>query len=670
MRLTYSLSCREKPGNLEKAVDHHQASQRTEGSRWSILRDTVSTTNIISTRSLIAILPTMTMAQTRILPTLLVAAAATSWMTPAEAYTTSLHQRNLVLPSKQTVLRNHLSHSHRRQSTSQSMSSSLSMHMGHSHSHHHHHNHNHEEQEEDIPVLSPQQKRVKQRRRIGSIVFAAVATFGYKLAQKRPVTKTDILIFGLTTALLTLSDKLRRSVKRTIQKIQSIKNSILRHSTPPKEWLASVLGKNDSANAQADQVTLFGGAVNLVLSVLKLVVGVTCHSAALIADAGHSMSDLFSDVITLWAVQLGRLPPDEDHPYGHGKFEAIGSLFLALTLLGTGLSVGSSSYKKLLEILAMQRLQGLNSLAGSAQIPSRPALLVALLSIVSKEWLYRITKQVGEKLNSQVVIANAWHHRSDAYSSVMALFAIGLAIYFPSLVATDAAAGMLVAGMICMTGTEILGESIKQLTDTTNEYLVDKVRKRAEAYTERSDIDMEIKRVRARQVGSLALVDVDINLPGSLTTAQSDQLSDSLRQQLLDDVKDDVLDVEVRSGSTSQDDRVLALVNHPCDSSKDTTRLSAVDIESNVRCAIDSSQHSSAISKIHSVSVQSNKDDLDADSDVDILISVTNSDIMTVASVNDMANEIRGTIEGVKGVQTANLFLHLNTPITSPKAIH
>jgi len=161
---------------------------------------------------------------------------------------------------------------------------------------------------------------------------------GVKIVQRKAVTQTDVLIFGLTSALLTLSDKMRRSVQRTVRKLQSFRQGIVRHSTPPGEWLTAVFGlsstlpRDAARNAEADQVTLFGGLVNLLLSVLKLVVGVTCHSAALVADAGHSMSDLFSDVITLWAVQMGRLPPDEDHPYGHGKFEAIGSLFLALTL--------------------------------------------------------------------------------------------------------------------------------------------------------------------------------------------------------------------------------------------------------------------------------------------------------------------------------------------------
>lgn len=199
-----------------------------------------------------------------------------------------------------------------------------------------------------------------------------------------------------------------------------------------------------------------GVLVNLALSVGKACVGVTCHSSALVADAGHSLSDLFSDFITLWAVQIARLPPDDDHPYGHGKFEAVGSLFLALTLFATGLSVGASSNAKLLHLLSSTTSKG-SSVASVAKVsmPTWPALVMALMSIVSKEWLYRITKRVGEELNSQVVIANAWHHRSDAYSSILALGSIGLAMSVPGMLFCDSAAGLLVGGMICMTGTII-----------------------------------------------------------------------------------------------------------------------------------------------------------------------------------------------------------------------
>jgi cation diffusion facilitator family transporter len=202
-----------------------------------------------------------------------------------------------------------------------------------------------------------------------------------------------------------------------------------------------------------------------------MAVGIMCHSSALMADAGHSLSDLFSDIVTLVAVSIGRLPPDEDHPFGHGKFEAIGSLFLSLILLGTGLGIGLLSNQKLVEIISLHR-SGANAalLASNAAttvvvLPGFPALIMAAISVASKEWLFRITKTVGERLQSTVVIANAWHHRSDAYTSVMAVASIAMARYIPGLVFCDAATGLLVGATIGMTGFEILGQSINELTD-------------------------------------------------------------------------------------------------------------------------------------------------------------------------------------------------------------
>lgn len=223
---------------------------------------------------------------------------------------------------------------------------------------------------------------------------------------------------------------------------------------------------------QADRVTYTGAAVNLFLSVGKGAVGVSCNSAALVADAGHSLSDLFSDFITLVAVRMGR------HPNGHGKFESIGSLCLALILLTTGLSMGTIFNRRLIEMLSIQFNS--QSTANMAQlmpeIPTYPCLIMALVSILSKEWLYRITRKVGEKINSQVVIANAWHHRSDAYSSIVALFSVGIAMTFPSLIIVDSAAGLIAAGMIGMTGFEILVESIKELGFSGNKKWVERIR--------------------------------------------------------------------------------------------------------------------------------------------------------------------------------------------------
>ena len=116
-----------------------------------------------------------------------------------------------------------------------------------------------------------------------------------------------------------------------------------------------------------------------------------------------------------------------------------------------------------------------NGVQTLVQIPSWPALALAAVSIAAKEWLFQITKKVGDALNSQILVANAWHHRSDAFSSILSLISIAAAMSLPGFLIADSAAGMLVAGMICLTGSEILSESVKQLTDTSDKSLTIKI---------------------------------------------------------------------------------------------------------------------------------------------------------------------------------------------------
>lgn len=514
--------------------------------------------------------------------------------------------------------------------------SNLMMHMGHSHSH------GHEHQRQPEAASSGKKTAVvwhKKRRRAALFFFATLAILGPPLVRKRAIGRADLATFALTGVSLFTFDNVRREVKYAIRKLRDFRDSIVKHSparaelTPGKTL--KYLFKNDNA---ADRVTLLGGVINLVLSLGKFVVGVMFHSSALVADAGHSLSDLFSDFITLWAVQVGRLPPDEDHPYGHGKFEAIGSLFLALTLLGTGLSVGAVSNKKLMEIIAVQRSSGLtaaSSLVG--QIPKTPALLMAGLSIASKEWLYRITRQVGEKLNSQVVIANAWHHRSDAYSSILALVAIGLAMYFPALIAADSAAGLLVAGMICMTGAEIMGESIKQLTDTSNEALVEKVEKLAANF----DDDFDVKRIRARQVGSSAIVDVAITTPGDMSSSALRNMEERLRMKIMGE--QGVLDAEVHA--TSQDLICPLLVA----TDAEAHGPSPSEIEHDVRQEL---LLNPGVESVQSVTVRYAESIL---ANVDVVIRVPE-----VAKANAVATELRHSLENLDNIHKAFIFLDLN----------
>lgn len=422
---------------------------------------------------------------------------------------------------------------------------------------------------------------------------------------------------------------------------------MVKHSTPLS---ADYFFRNDNA---ADRVTFLGVIINLVLSSGKAVVGVMCHSSALIADAGHSLSDLFSDFVTLWAVQVARLPPDEDHPYGHGKFESVGSLFLSLTLLGTGLSVGLSSYKKFLEVITVQRVQGIAAAAKLVEVPTWPALVVAGLSILSKEWLYRITRRVGEKLNSQVVIANAWHHRSDAYSSVLALISIGLAMSVPGFLAADPAAGMLVAGMIAMTGAEIMGESMKQLTDAvTDEDMIKSVESVA---SEDADVK-DVVRVRARQVGSKALVDVEVSTPQDFSASAMKAIEERIRVRVLSDVSG-VLDVEVRA---TAEDVVFCPLLTAMDDSDLEHQISATQVEGKAREVLEAHPD---VKSVEAVTVHY-QDTVLVRVDANIIL---NDSSCTVSEANGIAKALRKKLEESEdnNIDQANIFLDLNADMSS-----
>jgi hypothetical protein len=147
------------------------------------------------------------------------------------------------------------------------------------------------------------------RRKITRILFAALVTLVPPLLLRQRITNTNIAIFALTSTALAFMERMRTQVKFFLEKARNIRDGLVKHAPPMTTNVSKYFFANDNA---ADRVTFVGIALNLLLSVGKVIVGVMCHSSALVADAGHSLSDLFSDFITLWAVQIARLPPDDD----------------------------------------------------------------------------------------------------------------------------------------------------------------------------------------------------------------------------------------------------------------------------------------------------------------------------------------------------------------------
>ncbi|GLE10762.1 hypothetical protein PINS_up023002 [Pythium insidiosum] len=308
--------------------------------------------------------------------------------------------------------------------------------------------------------------------------------------------------------------------------------------------IASSPGNSDervNQGKEAIKITRFGMYVNLSMALSKGVLGVVSHSSALIADAAHSMSDLLSDFVTLWSVKVARLPPDPNHPYGYGKYEAVGSLSVGAILVVCGAGIGLDG---------LHALQAIWADAGAAStalpelsLPFLPdldrnmqlglAAGAAGLSIAAKEALYHATVRIGERAKSKVLIANAWHHRTDAISSVVALGGIlGSMAGIPLL---DPAAGMAVSAMIVKTGVDICLDSVRELTDKSVE--ADVLELLNEVSRNVDDV-LLVSNIRARRMGPYTLVDLRVHVHARTSISMAQQVAARVRSHILRQLPD------------------------------------------------------------------------------------------------------------------------------------
>eukprot|EP00928_Gymnodinium_smaydae_P070689 TRINITY_DN54475_c0_g1_i1.p1 TRINITY_DN54475_c0_g1~~TRINITY_DN54475_c0_g1_i1.p1 ORF type:complete len:534 (-),score=83.64 TRINITY_DN54475_c0_g1_i1:8-1609(-) len=274
----------------------------------------------------------------------------------------------------------------------------------------------------------------------------------------------------------------------------------------------------------AMRVTMLGAATNVGLAVTKYGAGVLTGSSALVADAAHSLSDLLSDVLTLFVVDAARVPPDEDHPYGHGRFEAIGSLTVAAVLVGTGGGVGWSSASVIAEWWTCGELA--NGLATSGY--GAVALAACLASLVAKEALYHATVRVGRQIGSQTLIANAWHHRTDALSSVAALVGVGGGLLGMPLL--DPAAGLVVAALVAKAGVDIGLEAVEEVTEKA--VIDDEARRAVEVAAQNIDGVVSIDRLRTRKMGPYSCVDVRVLVDPIISVSAARNVAEHLRNEV------------------------------------------------------------------------------------------------------------------------------------------
>ena len=269
------------------------------------------------------------------------------------------------------------------------------------------------------------------------------------------------------------------------------------------------------------RVTLLGSVVNLLLLVFKFVAGVLGHSAAMIADAVHSLSDFVTDIIVIVFVKISSKPEDADHAYGHGKYETLASCIIGLALIVVGVMMGYNATVKIVDVV-----RNGTELAS----PGIIALAAAVLSIVLKEWMFHITRKVAREVDSPAVEANAWHHRSDALSSVGTAIGIGGAVLLGSKWAVlDPIAALVVSVFIVVQAAKILSDAIGQLMEKSLPRDVEQ-RICEIVYEEKGTSD--IHHLRTRKIGSQISIELHVRMNGSLTLREVHGKSIAIEKRL------------------------------------------------------------------------------------------------------------------------------------------
>lgn len=287
------------------------------------------------------------------------------------------------------------------------------------------------------------------------------------------------------------------------------------------------MSSQGSSEHQAQKVTWVGAGANITLALTKLTGGLLLGSKALIADAVDSTGDLVSDVITLIAVRVARKPIDENHPYGHGRVESLASLLIGglLVLVATLFAINS--------VRAL--LHGHRHEVGAA------GLLIAAVAVITKETLFRWTLKVGQRIRSRVVESNAWHHRSDAMSSISVFAGLGLGLMVPGADNFDTIASLVVTLFIARTGFRIAIGSMHDLVDTEQDQ---------ELLSDLARITMTVPevinthRVRTRRYGPHTWVDLDIEVNPEMPVSKGHLVAHEVKERILEEIHY-VADVQV-----------------------------------------------------------------------------------------------------------------------------
>lgn len=264
---------------------------------------------------------------------------------------------------------------------------------------------------------------------------------------------------------------------------------------------------------QVSAVSIFG---NLALTALKLFAGIIAKSGAMVSDAVHSASDIVSTIVVIWGVRLSGRKEDAEHPYGHERMESVAAVALAGLLMVTGCSIGWGAVKNII-----------NGLESGFTVPGKLALIAAVISIVSKEAMYHYTRLAAIRVNSPSLLADAWHHRSDALSSVGSLIGIGGALLgFPIM---DSIACIIISLVIIKVSYDIAKQGFDQMLDRAcDPELQNKMRETV--LTQNGVIKLDS--LTTRQFGSKIYVDVSISANGSLTLKEGHDIAQRVHNEI------------------------------------------------------------------------------------------------------------------------------------------
>jgi cation diffusion facilitator family transporter len=294
---------------------------------------------------------------------------------------------------------------------------------------------------------------------------------------------------------------------------------------------------------KAEFAAIVGIVGNIVLAIVKYVIGIYANSKALIADAVHSASDIAGSLAVLIGLRAAKKPPDEDHPYGHGKAESIAAIIVAILLLLVGVEIGKSSVEAFFDPI---------------EPPKIVAVVAVMISIIVKESMFRYKYKLGKKLNSDALIVNAYEHRSDVYSSIAALIGIGAAIIggmleIDWLVYADPLAGVIVSLMVLKMAWDLGKESIHNTLDhVLHDEDTKDLRKIVEKVPEVKKIDM----LHAREHGHYVIIDLKISVDPQMTVEEGHRVSKRVKEKLLEVANVQNVFVHINPYNAEYDDEI------------------------------------------------------------------------------------------------------------------